>query len=65
MAYVSDHNIPQYVPVNLPEQVIEVYTQPLVGQGRYAQVTILGTKQRVEFDTGAKPLVVPVKRLLP
>jgi hypothetical protein len=61
----ADHGIPQYVLVNLIERVVEVYTRPLVGQGRYAQVDILRLRQRVEFHTGGRPLVVPVRSLLP
>jgi Uma2 family endonuclease len=62
----ANSGINQYVIVNLPERVIEVYTQPVVGKGRYAQSTTLSPRQRVEFPAGrGKRLSVPVRSLLP
>lgn len=61
----ADHAVPQYVIVNLPEQLVEVYTEPLVGHGRYGRVVTLGIKHRVEINTGARrPLIVAVRNLL-
>jgi hypothetical protein len=58
-----------YIIVNLPDRVIEVYTQPLPGKGRaarYGQLTTLSGRQTVEFPAaGGKRLSVPVRKLLP
>lgn len=62
----ANSGIGQYVIVNLPECVVEVYTQPVVGKGRYAQSTTLSPRQRVEFPAArGKRLGVPVRSLLP
>jgi Uma2 family endonuclease len=62
----ADSGIPQYVIINLPEHVIEVYTQPLARAGRYGQsVTLIG-RQQVRFPApGGKELLVLANRLLP
>jgi Uma2 family endonuclease len=62
----ADHAIPCFVIVNLPDRVLEVYVQPLPGQGRYAHMTTLRAKQRLEFVTpDGKKLALPVSSLLP
>ncbi|MCY3021718.1 MAG: Uma2 family endonuclease [Planctomycetota bacterium] len=48
----ADAGIPQYLIINIPDKQIEVHEQPLVGQGRYGQVTIIKAGQNV-------PLLVP------
>lgn len=62
----ANSGIGQYVIINLPDGVVEVYTQPVVGKGRYAQSTTLSPRQRVEFPAArGKRLSVPVRSLLP
>ena len=62
----ADSGIPVYVIVNLPEQAVEVYTQPLAGTGRYGQGVTLTGGQKVHFPApGGKELVVPARQLLP
>jgi Uma2 family endonuclease len=60
----ADSGIETYLIVNLVDRVVEVYTQPMKGKGRYGQSTTLSAKQTVSIPTGSgKPLNVPVKRL--
>lgn len=62
----ADHGIAQYLIVNLVDNVVEEYTEPEVGRGRYARVTPYPAGKRIELRTAAgKPLVVPVRSLLP
>ena len=62
----ADHGIAQYLIVNLVDNVVEEYTEPEVGRGRYARVTPFAPGKRVELRTASgKPLVVPVRSLLP
>lgn len=62
----ANAGIPQYVIINLPERVVEVYTQPQKGKGRYGQSITLSPKQSVTFPgASGKSLTVPVKRLMP
>lgn len=58
--------IPQYVIINLPDRVVEVYAEPLRKKGRYNQSTILRPNQRVDFSAaGGRSLAVAVRTLLP
>jgi Uma2 family endonuclease len=62
----ANAGIPQYVIINLPDRVVEVYTQPLVGKGRYGQAVTLGPAQSVVFHIArGRELKVAVRRLLP
>lgn len=68
----ADAGIPQYVIVNLVDRVIEVYTLPMPGRGRYAEATTLRPGKRVEFLVAAAGgiaskarLAVSVKSILP
>jgi Uma2 family endonuclease len=62
----ADSGIALYVILNLIDQVAEVYSQPLVGKGRYAQATTLGLKDRLTIPTPkGKGLTVPVRKLFP
>jgi Uma2 family endonuclease len=57
--------IRQYVIINLLENAVEVYTQPMSEKKRYGQRATLTGRERVKLNLGAKKeLVVPVKRLL-
>lgn len=64
----ANSGIARYVIINLPDRVIEVYTEPQAGKGRYGQSLTLapGRGQRVEFPAArGKQLTVPVQSLLP
>jgi Uma2 family endonuclease len=62
----ADSGIPVYAIVNLPDRVVEYYTEPLMGKGRYGRSVTLPPKQTVEFPAaGGKSLKVPVRRLMP
>ncbi len=62
----ADAGIPTYVIIVLPEKTVEVYTRPVKGKGRYAQVVSLTTKQKVVIALGTeKRLTIPVRALLP
>jgi len=68
----ADAGIPQYVIINLADRVIEVYSQPMTGRGRYAETTTLLPGTRVEFLTDKSlgtslksRIVVAVKSILP
>ena len=61
----ANSGIETYLIVNLVDQVVEVYTQPMKGKGRYAQVATLTAKQTLAIPAASgKALSVPVKRLL-
>jgi Uma2 family endonuclease len=66
LALYANSGIAQYVIINLPDRVIEVYTQPQVGKGHYAQVETLrpGGKVRLTAAKG-RNLIIPVRDLLP
>lgn len=62
----ADAGIPQYVIINIPDRQIEVHEQPLVGQGRYGQVTIIKAGQSVSLLVpDGKRLEVAAAELLP
>ena len=62
----ADSGVPRYVIVNIPDRQIELYEQPLVGQGRYAQVTVLRPGQTLSLPLGPEStLDVPVEQILP
>jgi len=68
----ADAGIPQYVIINLVDHVVEVYSKPIAGRGRYAEATTLRPGKRVEFLSGTAAgaaskakLAASVKSLLP
>jgi hypothetical protein len=62
----ADAGVKTYLIVNLPDRAVEVYTQPVVGRGRYATAVTLTPKDKLTFPTvKGKGLTVPVKSLLP
>ena len=62
----ADCSIPTYVIINLPDRVVEVYTQPLKGKHRYGRVETLPPGKSVVFPgAGGRTLSIPVRRLLP
>jgi hypothetical protein len=62
----ADSGIPIYVILNLVDRVIEEYSSPLVGKGRYARSQTLSAKQSLILPTGtAKKINVRVAQLPP
>ena len=58
--------IAHYFIVNLPDRVIESYTEPIPGTGRYGRSVTSGAEESVGLPAGrGKPLAVPVRNLLP
>jgi Uma2 family endonuclease len=62
----ADSGIPQYVIANLQDNVVEVYTDPIKGKGRYGTTVTLGMKESITFKLrGAKELRVSVRSIMP
>lgn len=62
----ADAGIGVYLIVNLLENVVEVYTQPMKGRGRYGHIATLKPGRQVTIPTAkGKGVAVPVRRLLP
>jgi Uma2 family endonuclease len=62
----ADSGIAQYVIANLQDNVVEVYTEPQKGKGRYGTAETLGLKDSIKFKLrGAKELRVNVRSVLP
>lgn len=62
----ANGNIGTYVIVNLPDRVIEVYSDPMPGTGSYGKRVTLTRAQKLELPAGkGRRLVVPVRQLLP
>jgi Uma2 family endonuclease len=62
----ADNGIPQYVIVNLLDQCVEVYSDPLPGKGRYGRSeTLTGRQSLVITPHAGKGLSVPIRQLLP
>lgn len=61
--------IARYIIINLPDRVVEVYTQPMNGNGgtpRYGQSVTLSGRQGVEIPAArGRRLSVPARNLLP
>ncbi len=58
--------IATYIIVNLPDRIIEIYTQPLKSKGCYGRTATLTSKQTLTFPTPrGKGLAIPVRKLLP
>lgn len=62
----ADAGIPLYLIINLVDRVIEVYSEPLKGKGRFARSETVAEGRSVAIPVAkGKPLSVPVKTLLP
>ncbi len=62
----ADAGIERYFIINLPQRTIEVYTQPQIGHGRYAQSTTLTLDQTLPCPTAAgREVTLNVRDLLP
>jgi Uma2 family endonuclease len=58
--------LPIYFIVNLIDRVVEVYSEPVKAESKYAAPKILSLAESVSFPTPTgEALVVPVKQLLP
>ncbi|HVT88451.1 MAG TPA: Uma2 family endonuclease [Tepidisphaeraceae bacterium] len=58
--------IPQYIIINLVDEVVEVYSQPAKGRGKYNRTETFKSGQRIAFPSAkGKGLIVPVRQLLP
>lgn len=66
LAIYASAGIPQYVIVNLIDNCVETYEQPIPAEGRYALPAVLqpGSMVSLNVGTGAS-LEVPVRDLLP
>jgi Uma2 family endonuclease len=61
----ADSGIETYVIANLLDRVNEVYTEPMKGKGKYANIATLGAKQSLTLPTArGSGLTVPVRKLL-
>lgn len=60
----ANSGLQQYVIINLVDSVIEEYTEPEVGRGRYARVSPFPPGKKIELRTATKPLVLPVGKFL-
>ena len=66
LATYANAGIAQYVIINLPDRVVEVYTEPQIGKGRYEKAETMHPGSKVSFRVArSKHLVVPTKGLLP
>lgn len=62
----ANAGINRYIIINLPDRVIEVYTDPDTGKGTYRNLVTLTPRDRLELPAArGKRLRVPVKQLLP
>lgn len=62
----ADSGIGQYVILNLPDRLIEVYTEPLAGKGRYGHVVTLRNSQKLDVPAaGGRRLTISVRHLMP
>jgi Uma2 family endonuclease len=61
----ANAGIPQYVIVNLPDRLVEEYTQPVAGSGRYDQARRIRPGQTVQLRVGTESLEVAVAELFP
>jgi Uma2 family endonuclease len=58
--------LPTYIIFNLVDRIVEVYTGPLTGEGRYANEIRLSLAQGLPLPTpSGSPLIVPIATLFP
>ena len=66
LAMYANSGIPQYVIVNLPDRMLEIYTNPLAKKGRYLNVETLKPGMRLPlFASEGRRLEIAVRSLLP
>jgi hypothetical protein len=65
LAIYAAGGIGQYIIINLPEHVIEVYSNPDRRKRRYGKPLVIGQRGKISLATGGKPLIIPAKTLLP
>ena len=62
----ANAGIAQYVIINLPDRIVEVYTHPRKGRGRYGPAVTLGPADTLVLSAAkGKTLTVRVRDLLP
>jgi Uma2 family endonuclease len=55
----------QYVIVNLQDEQVDLHTNPIAGEGRYATVSALNRDKTLRLDVSGKTIQIPVRQLLP
>ena len=66
LAIYASSDIPQYLIINLPDRVIEVYSQPLKRAAHYGKLVTLTPKDTLHLPAAnGRELPIPVRRLLP
>ena len=61
----ANAGIPMYVIVNLVDRVVEVYRQPVMGEGRFNEVANPSPGESIAFPTGTgEAVVVKVKQMI-
>lgn len=62
----ADAGIPQYVLIDIPDRQVELYTEPVVREGRYARKTVLTSVQTLRLHLDAdRTLEIAVAEVLP
>ena len=57
--------VPVYLIFNLVDTAVELYTDPVPAEGRYAKENLVPLDGDLAFPTPAAPVIVSVKRLFP
>lgn len=65
LSLYAEAGLKVYVIINLPDRVIEVYTDPFPSDGRYGTLSTLRAGTLYLATASGKPLAVPVRSLLP
>jgi Uma2 family endonuclease len=66
LARYANAAIAQYIIINLPDRVVEMYTEPQVGKGRYEESQTLRPGSKVHLSGArGKKLEIATKSLLP
>ena len=63
---MMETGIAQYVIINLPDRLIEIYTEPQVLNGRYCRTQSFRTADKIRFSvSGNRTIEMTAKSLLP
>jgi Uma2 family endonuclease len=66
LALYANSGITRYIIINLPDRVVEVYTDPQIGRGHYGRVETLRAGGKVQIAVvGSRTLEAAVRSLLP
>lgn len=64
LSLYANAGIPMYVIVNLDDRAVEIYKTPVIGEGRFAEITLPARGENVSFPTTAGETVsVPVQQM--